>query len=343
MRFVLISDRFYTTRGGVEYHATGIADELVRRGHTVDWIQRKDKVPRYLGNRADFVLVEGIERARLWQVYRKLGKLAKKKLVIFTHGSLMEFTKERELERSGFRPNPILHGAKKIIDIVLTLRIFRSSAALVVLSNTEAQDLITNYPQIEAKVFVIPNYIQINTNPEFAQVPDGDTASVEMPPFEFFFSLGRIEKRKNFGAALEAASAIGVGMVLAGKDNGDLHELKRMARHLNFSKFFYVGEVDDRAKYAYIRRSLGVVISSYLEGVPILALESLALGRPVVCTNLNYIDDWKGLLRCEPSAHSIATAVLKLRTKPPSLKSVIVPTASVAVDKLEGLLKSLGA
>lgn len=139
----------------------------------------------------------------------------------------------------------------------------RASRVFTVSERTKA-DLIELFGVPPEKVVVTPNGV----DPGFAP---GDG------PHDYVLTVGAIQKRKNQLAALEAATAIGMPLIVVGpeKDPALAAELRRRGARLE-------GYVEDTRLAELYRGAACVVQSSRHEGFGLPVLEAMASGTPVV-------------------------------------------------------------
>lgn len=77
---------------------------------------------------------------------------------------------------------------------------------------------------------------------------------------------------------------------------------------------------------AYLLADITLIPTFAYEATALAAIESLSLGRPVVCTNIGGLndvvrDDWNGLV-VQPRAEALARAIVQL-TKEPALRTLL--------------------
>ncbi len=101
-------------------------------------------------------------------------------------------------------------------------------------------------------------------------------------------------------------------------------DLETLVKDLGLeSNVRFAGFVTDDEKYDYIKLSDIIIIPSIVtesgdtEGLPVVILEGLAAGKPVIASNVSGIKDviknsWNGILVEQKSSEQIATQVLRL-------------------------------
>jgi glycosyltransferase involved in cell wall biosynthesis len=104
-------------------------------------------------------------------------------------------------------------------------------------------------------------------------------------------SIGRLSEQKGFGVLIEAAAILrkeGVPFTLTILGDGDLRPQLQSAIDRNDLKnsVILAGWADGAQVRQELRRSRALVMASFAEGLPVVLMEALALGRPVVATQI---------------------------------------------------------
>jgi glycosyltransferase involved in cell wall biosynthesis len=139
----------------------------------------------------------------------------------------------------------------------------------------------------EARLEVIPNFVDAPRIRAAAEAPLPDWAK---PIFQkpVVIAVGRLEPQKSFDVLIRAHAR----MRAAGTDShllilgvGSLEaELKALVAELGVeSSVFMPGFADN--PHALMRRATAFALSSRFEGLPMVLLEALALGCPIVSTD----------------------------------------------------------
>jgi len=133
-----------------------------------------------------------------------------------------------------------------------------------------------------------------------AVVPNGyDPAEFRPgPPFPhprpYVLGLGRLEAQKGFDLLIEALArpaAPALDLVLAG-DGAARPQLEELARARALAaRVRFLGATDRPTTLALLRSAVAVACPSRFEGLPLVCLEALAAGRPVVATAVNGIPE----------------------------------------------------
>lgn len=180
---------------------------------------------------------------------------------------------------------------------------------LNVLANDTIQKVLVNqYGESMEKTRVIHHGVDVEGefNPATIDVPE-DLATAEVPREKFIVSfMGRFSEEKRPEMFVDIAHALshneGMNFVMLG--NGPEYEqVKQYIARLNLEDRIYApGFVDDMKPF--LKLTDVVVIPSRIEGIPIILMESLAMGVPVVASNIGGIpsilkDSDNGFL-CDP-------------------------------------------
>ncbi len=168
--------------------------------------------------------------------------------------------------------------------------------------------LVDGYGENENRIRVIIHGVDVEDRFNPAKLEVGAEISAVIPKGKFIVSfIGRFSEEKSPARFVEIAN------LLKGEDslhflmigNGpDYPRIKQRIRELELeSRVYAPGFVPDLR--AFLKASSVVVIPSNIEGIPIILMESLALGVPVIASAVGGIpsiiqDGFNGFL-CEPS------------------------------------------
>jgi glycosyltransferase involved in cell wall biosynthesis len=147
-------------------------------------------------------------------------------------------------------------------------RAARRAKVVFVVSERTRGDLIELYETPSEKIAVTPNAVDPTFSAE-GRRPDG-----------YLLFVGAIQRRKNPLAAADAATALGLPLVVAGpaKEPELARELERRGADLR-------GYVDKSELARLYRRASCVVLPSRYEGFGLPVLEAMACGTPVVAAD----------------------------------------------------------
>jgi glycosyltransferase involved in cell wall biosynthesis len=176
-----------------------------------------------------------------------------------------------------FEREPELMGRKdRLVFRTVVPRAVRRAVRVLTVSERTKRDLVELYGVPPERVVVTPNGV----DPAFRPLPQGEARP---PPSDtlslgrYALSVGAVQARKNQLAALEAASAVGLGLVVAGpeKDAALAAELRRRGARVE-------GHVETQRLADLYRGAACLVQSSRYEGFGLPVLEAMACGTPVV-------------------------------------------------------------
>lgn len=298
MRFTIIADSFELVKGGIEKQAEILNNMLRLKGHVSKLLPFFEFRFAQL-DPEDILVIEGIHRFFL---LRFLFRRKKNFTVLFTHGSFYLWTNEgRQFIKSSGTAFPKL---KRLFDIVFMQRVLSKIDLIVTLSESESYDINKLFGR------TLPNFYSLGN------FSDEQDSTICDPPVEleaitgkYICYIGRLEKRKNLLPLVEAAIKLDLPLVLAGQDQGEFTKLKSYCDKMNFNKLFYFGIVTKEMKFALINSSNILVISSFFEGLPTIALEAIKSNKRVILTKYNYMDPHPCVSFVEPTAEQLSREI----------------------------------
>lgn len=174
-----------------------------------------------------------------------------------------------------FEREPGLFGLKdRLVFRRVVPRAVRRAARVLTVSERTKQDLVQLYGVSPNRVVVTPNGV----DPVFHPLEPAETSpSNSLLQGKYVLAVGAIQTRKNQLAALEAASAVGVPLVVVGpeKDAELADDLRRRGARLE-------GHVEIARLAELYRGAACLVQASRFEGFGLPVLEAMASGTPVV-------------------------------------------------------------
>ncbi|WP_051269852.1 glycosyltransferase [Flavobacterium suncheonense] len=156
--------------------------------------------------------------------------------------------------------------------------LLRKAHSVVVVSKGLYEKLKTKY-HFE-KAIVIPNFIDVlNVNFNHNELS---------LPFEYCIAVGRLTELKQFDKLIESYQKSllpekGIHLVILGKGEKE-HKLHKQIKENNLEGFVHLLGFKENA-YFYIKNAKFLVLSSQYEGFPLVILESLSFGKPVIAFN----------------------------------------------------------
>ena len=202
---------------------------------------------------------------------------------------------------------------------ILVCRFYHRSTGVISVSKGVREDLITNYKIPEEKCLLIYNCIDIEL------IKGIVNEKVNHPWFKedipVVISCGRLTTPKNYPLLLEAMSLIlkndiSVRLLILGEGE-ERFKLEKLAKDLGISRnVMFLGFQSNPFKY--ISRATVFVLSSLREGFPVVIMEAMACGAPVVSTRCPsgpdeiITDGVNGLLVPSGDVNTLSEAIIML-------------------------------
>lgn len=195
---------------------------------------------------------------------------------------------------------------KYILYSVLERIVFQVVDMVIVTDDSSKLYIRDNYNIDEAKIVVIPNYIDTEL---FAPLPD-----VEKTEDEVCY-VGRLAEIKNLYNLINATDLFGGSLKIIG--SGKLEKnLREYSSRKNVNVKF-IGKMDNTEISVELNKSEYFVLPSFSEGQPKSLLEAMSCGLPVVGTDVpgikNIIRDEENGVLCGTDSDSIARALKLLK------------------------------
>jgi glycosyltransferase involved in cell wall biosynthesis len=175
-----------------------------------------------------------------------------------------------------FARQPQLMGPKdRVVFRTMVPHAVRRAARVLTVSERTKGDLLELYGLPEERVVVTPNGVDPAFHPATADT--SERASYNLLQGPYVLAVGAIQRRKNHLAALEAASQVGMPLIVVGpvKDTAVGDELRRRGARLE-------GYVETERLAELYRGAACLVQSSLFEGFGLPVVEAMASGTPVV-------------------------------------------------------------
>jgi glycosyltransferase involved in cell wall biosynthesis len=182
---------------------------------------------------------------------------------------------------------------KRIVRDVLTKKLARHAALTVVDSEKSKDDLVTFYKLDPARIRPIPLCPPPHVEGDVPESAVRRVVARYRLPDHFLFYPAQLWDHKNHKRLFEALVRLRdrheteVPVVLVGSKRETGHlvlgDIKAMGLE---SQIFYLGYVDDDELVALYKAATALVFPSFGDYTNIPVLEAMALGTPVVCSNL---------------------------------------------------------
>ncbi|MDT3400666.1 glycosyltransferase family 4 protein [Streptomyces sp. B1866] len=194
-------------------------------------------------------------------------------------------------------------------------RVLRAAAAVIVLSEAQAEFVAHTYRVPADRVFVVPNGVDRRY---FMPVRDAVGQAAAERPLRLLY-VGRLSAQKNVGRLLDAMARVTRPVHLRIVGDGELRgELQAQAARLGLADVTFAGSrlgADLVGEYA---DADAFVLPSDKEGMPLVVLEAMAAALPVVATRVPgtaELLDGVGLLAA-PEPAALAAAVDQVAADP---------------------------
>jgi len=203
-------------------------------------------------------------------------------------------------------------------------RSIKRASLVVTISEFSKQRIIEAYSP-SAPVVVIP------VPPEIKLSNDNSVLKKYKIPKQYLLFVGTIEPRKNLKTLLDAYENIykktGVSLVLVGgkgwKDDALLNQIKSL-QDKNFP-VISTGYVSDEDKFALFKNATIYIQPSHYEGFGMPILEAMALGTPVVCSDIPVFHETaenSAVYFDQTSSSELASKVTELLNNPGKLENL---------------------
>jgi glycosyltransferase involved in cell wall biosynthesis len=156
--------------------------------------------------------------------------------------------------------------------------VLRHAARVVCLTGTMREQVIGGCGVPAHRVSVVPNGVDRS---EFTAGDIARRAAREL------LVVGRLSTQKNVRVAVEAMRQLPADVVLRVIGDGELRpELERLALRLGLPNVRFEGRLATPELGVAYRRATAVLVPSVNEGLPLVLLEAMSAGAPVICSAL---------------------------------------------------------
>jgi glycogen(starch) synthase len=190
---------------------------------------------------------------------------------------------------------------------VLLRGVLHRAASVVCLTGTMRGQLVRTFGLPEHRVTVVPNGVDTGA---FAAGEFAGRATREL------LFVGRLTVQKNARVAVQAMRLLPRDVTLRIVGEGELRpELDRLVGELGLSNVRMEGRLPRAQLGAAYRRATAVLMPSLNEGLPLVLLEAMSAGAPIVCSALPELVEVGGnaVVPVDPvTPHALASAVRAL-------------------------------
>jgi glycosyltransferase involved in cell wall biosynthesis len=192
--------------------------------------------------------------------------------------------------------------------------VLRRAAAIIALSPVQAAFLAARYGVSPNRITVVPNGV----DEAFFGLRERIAPRTPDQPLRLLF-VGRLDAQKNVVRLLDAVSQASAPIELVVVGDGEHRALAEQRRTaLGLTNVRFAGAQVGDALLAWYRWAHAFVLSSDKEGMPLVLLEAMASGLPVIATDVpgtRELVAGVGLLAV-PSAPGLAAAIDRVATDP---------------------------
>ena len=207
----------------------------------------------------------------------------------------------------------------KLYKPLILKRVLRASSFVTVFTEDQKLEVNRKYGVELEKIKVIPNGV------EEKFYYDKPRTLHKKPRLLF---VGRLDIQKNVQLLLNALDGISEQFETTIVGEGSLSsDLRKMAKSLKLKNIKFVGRKDDKELLNYYKRSDIFVLPSEREGMPLVLLEAMAMGLPIVATNVTGTRDVvkngkNGYLVPLGNVESFRSALLKITSNKSTYKNL---------------------
>ena len=258
----------YPARRNVTFRPLPVSDPILQRSLVLPWLARREKL--------DVLHVQRAAPPRL-----------RTKLIVHTH-DLLPLT--APADHRGWRDRLVRQ---------LTPASLRRADCVLTVSESVATEIRTLFPEVAPKVAAVLNGIEGAVfRPKNTSAPRAEIHGRLALTGDYVLYLGALMSRKNlevavraFGHFLAAARAAGgpvPKLVLAGMSRSEdyVRRLKTLAAQVAPREICFTGFVSDADCIALLQHARAFIAPSRGEGFDLPALEAMACGIPVICSDI---------------------------------------------------------
>ncbi|MFC2061714.1 glycosyltransferase family 4 protein [Elusimicrobiota bacterium] len=193
--------------------------------------------------------------------------------------------------------NPFLKFLKAAYDISIGKAVLNNAKDIICISEAQKRDILKH-----AKSSLIDNKIKIQSNSievkDFTDLPvntDEIRKRYKLNNGPILLAAGRLLPRKGFNHLITAMKEItevypDINLIVLGPDMGELTNLENLANELSIKKnIFFTGPSGGDMIKKFLAVCDIFIHPSLYEGLPLVLLEAMACGKPIVATKLDGI------------------------------------------------------
>jgi len=333
--------------GGAENFMVQLANEQAKyRSVNVIVLRSTDTARNYANNIDSDIEVFHLKWKKkysfrqLFQLNALIGSIAPKVVHVHLHNPFYYVFALSVFERK-IRYVHTIHSSfsnwKKVLNIVNRLRFLSKNVLHVCLSKTIAKEVNSNYPKLHTAI--VTNGIKSYKPTRSKEAIKSFWRSFEIYPEQGyrFLAIGNISDNKNYKLLALSFEAIAkqypkAMCIQVGKptDIALTNELKAIAA----SNLFLAGPKENAADF--LAEADALIISSIEEGMPIVALEALSMGVPIITTPaggmVDIVTNKNGLISQNFEVHSLKKTLLDFLELPTPKRDYLSKNAREAFE-----------
>jgi glycosyltransferase involved in cell wall biosynthesis len=184
-------------------------------------------------------------------------------------------------------------------------KVLRSADKVLVFSREQSRLVQRLYKVQKANIAIVPNGVGKEYFYEEKRVAPKKKLNL--------LYVGRLTVQKRVDRLVDALSLVKspVKLTIVG-DGEDRLKLEKLAQTLQLKNISFVGRKNGKRLLEIYRRADALVISSDKEGMPLVVLEAMACGLPIIASNvigLNELVKGTGILVNDPSPKTFANSI----------------------------------
>jgi glycosyltransferase involved in cell wall biosynthesis len=199
----------------------------------------------------------------------------------------------------------------KIYKPLVLKRVLSAASFVIVFTKDQRLNMHKKYGIELSKVRVIPNGVE----EKFYYVKSRILHKIPRLLF-----VGRLSYQKNLPQLLRALEGVSDEFTTTLVGDGELElELRKLAKNLKLLNVNFVGRADGKKLINYYKNADIFVLPSEREGMPLVLLEAMAMGLPIVATNVTgnrdvVGNDKNGLLIPYNDTGALRQALLRIKS-----------------------------
>lgn len=180
---------------------------------------------------------------------------------------------------------------------------------------------------LRGNYFIVPNVVDTASFTPSAKNEQGHTIFLHLSSFD--------ERQKNPKSIIDAFKKVygtnpSTSLIMAG-DGENIGELKEYAGNHPAIRFYFRPTGDDVVRL--YQKSDVIVLNSNYENLPVVLLEAMSCGLPVISSNVGgigeYVDDKIGILFSPPSVNALTDAMLRFISRKEQFNSAFIRESAV--------------